>query len=790
MSAATTRDAATCSYTDVNTLVSASADGDTVNVPGPCSSTWTSGITITGKGISIIGGQAVSGYGGGTTTITASVKHLFVLQPSYGNSLMRISNLTILPGTGADNPIYPNGTCAAGGCPNVRIDHITFPAAWGSAGAHYASMVMANNVFGVLDHNTVGTNGVQPCTSVNSNCLNLANVNFSAWQGVGYYGDKSWASPTTLGTGQSLYLEDNTVYGGFGTDTEGNDAYEGGSGGRLVCRFNTFYGLAGVSACGGHGTETGGRPRGMVQAEFYGNSVTTGAAGGGAVTAGLGMRSGVGVQFGNVFASGGTAIQDYLANNDERVWRMVPFGWCNGTNPYDVNDGATLVGNYTVASYAGGVLTLSSAQSGPWPLTTNAYIFNAAAPGPKPYYLVYNTTNSDGGDRAGVASNTTNALTLSWRSDLVAGSGIWGGATFQAGDTIALYSVTAWESGTVTAGGTGLADSTKAWTSNQWYAYSYIDVASGKGGYSTQITTNGTTSASGHTPADRNQVVWTGFVIGEPYIITRATKCLDQPTVNGGTLLSGTIPAPLPATAQTTQLTYQGGDTGPAPTNGYATHPDNENVLPNRDFYGMNPSYNSSPTTGTGYGTRTSRPGNCTAGTGYFSTDAGTWNTSGKTFGPSGAFTQGSLDICTATNVWTNAVYTPYSYPHPLITGGSGPTAPVVTTTAPASNVTSTGAAVGGTVTSDGGAAVTARGTCYSTSVNPATPCTSDGTGTGNFNSSLAGLSPNTLYHYRAFATNTAGTSYGSDQSFTTTPVGDGVSISGAVTYSGETSDK
>jgi hypothetical protein len=48
---------------------------------------------------------------------------------------------------------------------------------------------------------------------------------------------------------------------------------------------------------------------------------------------------------------------------------------------------------------------------------------------------------------------------------------------------------------------------------------------------------------------------------------------------------------------------------------------------------------------------------------------------------------------------------------------------------------------------------------------------TSDGTGTGTFTSTIAGLSTNTTYYYRAYATNTFGTSYGSEASFTTPQV-------------------
>ncbi len=91
-------------------------------------------------------------------------------------------------------------------------------------------------------------------------------------------------------------------------------------------------------------------------------------------------------------------------------------------------------------------------------------------------------------------------------------------------------------------------------------------------------------------------------------------------------------------------------------------------------------------------------------------------------------------------------------------------------TTAAVSNVTETSAICGGNVTSDGGATVTARGVCWSTSQNPTTADshTSDGSGTGSFTSSLTGLTANTTYYVRAYATNSAGTTYGNEMSFTT----------------------
>ncbi|MFZ4725554.1 MAG: FISUMP domain-containing protein, partial [Paludibacter sp.] len=98
---------------------------------------------------------------------------------------------------------------------------------------------------------------------------------------------------------------------------------------------------------------------------------------------------------------------------------------------------------------------------------------------------------------------------------------------------------------------------------------------------------------------------------------------------------------------------------------------------------------------------------------------------------------------------------------------------PTLSTTTPTS-ITSTSAAGGGNITSDGGLIVTARGICWSTAVNPTvllTTKTSNGTGIGTFTSSMTGLTANTTYYVRAYATNSAGTAYGTQLSFTTTNV-------------------
>ena len=94
-----------------------------------------------------------------------------------------------------------------------------------------------------------------------------------------------------------------------------------------------------------------------------------------------------------------------------------------------------------------------------------------------------------------------------------------------------------------------------------------------------------------------------------------------------------------------------------------------------------------------------------------------------------------------------------------------------ITTTA-VSNVAGNTAISGGSILSDGGSKIIARGVCWSTSSNPTVALitkTTDGTGIGSFVSNISGLTASTTYFVRAYATNSEGTSYGNEESFTTT---------------------
>jgi len=108
---------------------------------------------------------------------------------------------------------------------------------------------------------------------------------------------------------------------------------------------------------------------------------------------------------------------------------------------------------------------------------------------------------------------------------------------------------------------------------------------------------------------------------------------------------------------------------------------------------------------------------------------------------------------------------------------------PAVVSTTPVSDIFYSTAVSGGVVEDDGTKSVTARGVCWSTSEAPtiADKLSEDGSGAGQFESLISGLNIGTLYHERAYATNIAGTVYGTEYTFTTKVPG--VKFNSSLTY-------
>ena len=152
----------------------------------------------------------------------------------------------------------------------------------------------------------------------------------------------------------------------------------------------------------------------------------------------------------------------------------------------------------------------------------------------------------------------------------------------------------------------------------------------------------------------------------------------------------------------------------------------------------QNPTVNNSKTTeGTGTGQYTSTLSGLLAGTTYYARAYGE-NSRGIVYGSQVSFNTIGLPLLTTTAV---------------------------------SNITATSATSGGTIISDGGSPITAKGVVWSTSPNPTidlTSKTNDGAGLGMFTSTIANLVNNTKYYIRAFMINSFGVYYGEEFSFTT----------------------
>ncbi len=157
-------------------------------------------------------------------------------------------------------------------------------------------------------------------------------------------------------------------------------------------------------------------------------------------------------------------------------------------------------------------------------------------------------------------------------------------------------------------------------------------------------------------------------------------------------------------------------------------------------------------------------------GTGHNPTVSGSHTTDGS---GTGSFTSSITGLSANTTYYvrayaTNSQGTAYGAERSFTTEETVSLATVTTSTV--SNITTNTATCGGNVSDDGNATVTARGVCWGTGHNPTVSGshTTDGSGTGSFTSSITGLTPNTTYYVRAYATNSQGTAYGAERSFTT----------------------
>lgn len=139
----------------------------------------------------------------------------------------------------------------------------------------------------------------------------------------------------------------------------------------------------------------------------------------------------------------------------------------------------------------------------------------------------------------------------------------------------------------------------------------------------------------------------------------------------------------------------------------------------------------------------------------------------------SGNFTSNIVGLMAGTKYYlrayaTNSAGTAYGN-EIFFVPGNKTHSPSVTTTE-VTNISKTSATCAGNISSDGGASVTEKGICWSTSQNPTIENrkVTQGTGVGSISCNLTELTAGTTYYVKAFATNSNGTVYGNEVRFKT----------------------
>jgi len=296
---AATLEAASCELTDVLAVVGSAVSGDVVVVPaGSC--TWATPAAYT-PCIALPAGVTLQGAGIDQTTLddgTGTNSSEDLIDGTDGSRITGFSFSDSRSVTDYKSPITISGT-------GWRVDHNKFAPAQTRIG-------ITSGGAGLIDNNLF--------------------VDTSHGVDVIGDGDPSWSAPSAVGTGEQVYMEDNTFeYSGL------NDgAYDAYNGARYVFRHNTVHG----TNVGHHGFDSGGF-RSPYSAEIYGNTFDNAAT---AIFTTMNFRGGSQLIFDNtVTATGGSyngfvILRNYRSDdgytaNDGNSWDT-----CNGTSTYDGNE--------------------------------------------------------------------------------------------------------------------------------------------------------------------------------------------------------------------------------------------------------------------------------------------------------------------------------------------------------------------------------------------------------------------------------------------------------------------
>ena len=227
------------SFSDVSTAVESANNGDIILLP-TCSVSWNEGLSITTKGLTIIGAgidKTIITWAGGAETVIS-----YTPDTPARNYAFRISGCTIdLNSVEGAIAIKVNNPGTSTFITNIRIDNNKIINAAGNSG--YA-LLTYGSIYGLIDNNIIENN--------------LRTFRFL---GADSY---SWNDPMQVGTENSLFIEDNTIA------TNGGILFTVSWGGRIVFRYNTVdlsnrdFNITSI-----HGNSG---VRGAVGAEIYENS--------------------------------------------------------------------------------------------------------------------------------------------------------------------------------------------------------------------------------------------------------------------------------------------------------------------------------------------------------------------------------------------------------------------------------------------------------------------------------------------------------------------------------------
>jgi hypothetical protein len=368
--------AATALLTDVQAAVNSATDGDTVVVP-PGVAHWT-GMLNLDVGITLQGATIVAGAGTASPTVTDGTVILddvasgnnnapdLIRITANQNQVFRITGFTLRKGSrtvgsAAGGAIHVTGVVHGSAGGSLRIDHCLFDQLY-----RIGVFINAWATNMVVDH----------CVGNYANGMHSATVNNGlGWNGGDAFGDSSWADASYLGSEKFVFFEDNTVNNTAPVQTTGT--IDSQNGGRYVVRHCYFVNCAPNT----HGTETGGRVRGVRLHEWYQNTIKFTYAG----TLGM-VRSGTGVSWENTLL-GSLPKGNFLSAARQGCWPMAiwadtaPNSGANGANSWDLNvtepDGVTNVQGHAPFTFASGKAASNSADDG----TKNGTVSVSGSPG-------------------------------------------------------------------------------------------------------------------------------------------------------------------------------------------------------------------------------------------------------------------------------------------------------------------------------------------------------------------------------------------------------------------------